>query len=307
MNTKAKGYLLGSIAAATYGMNPLFTLPLYKDGMDADSVLFFRYLLAIPILAIMLRIRGRSLSMGKKEILPFLVLGILLSLSSLTLFESYNYMAAGIATTILFVYPVIVAIIMGVVYKEKISVQTGFCILVAIAGIALLYKGDDGSTLSLKGTILVLASALSYALYIVGLNYKSITDLSTIKVTFYIILVGFFLFLGRVIVNGELALPTHWYLWFCMLALAVFPTVISFICTTVAIHDIGSTPVAILGALEPVTALLFGITLFGEALTFRECVGLLLIIAAVTVVIMGSKFTSLLIRFRKMLPRLRHR
>ena len=82
---------------------------------------------------------------------------------------------------------------------------------------------------------------------------------------------------------------------------------ISFICTTVAIHDIGSTPVAILGALEPVTALLFGITLFGEALTFRECVGLLLIIAAVTVVIMGSKFTSLLIRFRKMLPRLRHR
>ena len=49
MNAKAKGYILGSIAAASYGMNPLFALPLYKAGMNPDSVLFFRYLFAIPI------------------------------------------------------------------------------------------------------------------------------------------------------------------------------------------------------------------------------------------------------------------
>ncbi len=34
MTSKFKGYTLGVIAAATYGMNPLFTLPLYKEGMD---------------------------------------------------------------------------------------------------------------------------------------------------------------------------------------------------------------------------------------------------------------------------------
>ena len=92
MNTKVKGYILGAVAAATYGMNPLFTLPLYKEGMNPDSVLFFRYLFAIPILGIMLKTRGRSFSLKRKEILPLVILGWLVAISYLTLFQSYNYM-----------------------------------------------------------------------------------------------------------------------------------------------------------------------------------------------------------------------
>ena len=84
---------MGAVAAATYGMNPLFTLPLYKEGMNPDSVLFFRYLFAIPILGIMLKARGRSFSLKRKEILPLVILGWLVAISSLTLFQSYNYMA----------------------------------------------------------------------------------------------------------------------------------------------------------------------------------------------------------------------
>ena len=308
MNAKAKGYLLGSIAAATYGMNPLFALPLYSDGMDPNSVLFFRYAFAIPILALMLRLRGRSFKMNvRKELPAYIILGLLLAMSSLTLFLSYNYMAAGIATTILFVYPLMVAIIMALVYKEKITLQTAFCIFVAIAGISLLYKSDDGTTLSVAGTIFVLLSALSYAIYIVGINYKGIKDLSTIKVTFYIISAGFFVFLIPALVKGYVSTPDKWYLWFNLLALAILPTVVSFVCTTVAIHDIGSTPVAILGALEPVTAVFFGVLLFNETLSFREVIGLLLIIGAVTVVIMGTSITHFLVRIRKMLPRLNNK
>lgn len=41
MNSKAKGYLLGAIAAATYGMNPLFALPLYETGMEIPTPFFF--------------------------------------------------------------------------------------------------------------------------------------------------------------------------------------------------------------------------------------------------------------------------
>ena len=95
MNVKAKGYILGTIAAATYGMNPLFALPLYKAGMNPDSVLFFRYLFAIPLLGIMLKARRRNFQINKKEILPLAVLGLLVALSSLALFRSYNYMDAG--------------------------------------------------------------------------------------------------------------------------------------------------------------------------------------------------------------------
>ena len=304
MNAKAKGYILGSIAAASYGMNPLFALPLYKAGMDPDSVLFFRYLFAIPLLGIMIKARGRSFKIQRKETFPLIIMGLLVALSSLTLFLSYNYMAAGIASTLLFVYPIMVALIMAMVFKEKLALQTIVCMLLALGGIGLLYKSEDGSTLSLIGTLLVFASSLSYAIYIVGLNQTSLKNVATLKVTFYVLLFGLSLFVARLLYSGVLNTPDQWYLWANLLALAVFPTAISFLCTTGAIQYIGSTPTAILGALEPVTAIFFGIAVFGESLTVRESFGLVMIIVAVTFVIAGGNITSQLVRFRKLFPRL---
>ncbi|WP_455601666.1 DMT family transporter [Bacteroides rodentium] len=304
MNAKAKGYILGSIAAATYGMNPLFALPLYKTGMDPDSVLFFRYLFAIPLLGIMIKARGRTFKIQRKETFPLIIMGLLVALSSLTLFQSYNYMAAGIASTLLFVYPIMVALIMAFAFKEKLALQTIVCMLLALGGIGLLYKSEDGSTLSLIGTLLVFASALSYAIYIVGINQTTLKNVATLKVTFYVLLFGLSLFAVRLLYSGVLNTPDQWYLWGNLLALAVFPTAISFLCTTSAIQYIGSTPTAILGALEPVTAIIFGITVFGESLTVRESIGLVMIIVAVTLVIAGGNITSHLVRFRKLFPRL---
>ena len=304
MNAKAKGYILGSIAAASYGMNPLFALPLYKAGMDPDSVLFFRYLFAIPLLGIMIKARGRSFKIQRKETFPLIIMGLLVALSSLTLFLSYNYMAAGIASTLLFVYPIMVALIMAMVFKEKLALQTIVCMLLALGGIGLLYKSEDGSTLSLIGTLLVFASSLSYAIYIVGINQTSLKNVATLKVTFYVLLFGLSLFVARLLYSGVLNTPDQWYLWANLLALAVFPTAISFICTTGAIQYIGSTPTAILGALEPGTAIFFGIAVFGESLTVRESFGLVMIIVAVTFVIAGGNITSQLVRFRKLFPRL---
>lgn len=304
MNAKVKGYLLGGIAAATYGMNPLFALPLYKEGMDPDSVLFFRYLFAIPILGIMLKARGRSFKLKRKEVFPLIILGWLVAISSLTLFQSYNHMEAGIASTILFVYPIIVALIMALFFKEKITLQTILCIFLALSGIGLLYQSGDGATLSLIGISLVMASALSYAIYIVGVNRPILKDVATLKVTFYILLFGLSLFLVRVDFGQSLQIVDKWYLWGNLLALAVFPTAISFLCTTQAIQYIGSTPTAILGALEPVTAVFFGVTIFGEALTPRLGCGIILIILAVTFIIAGGSITTYLVRFRKLFPRL---
>ena len=304
MNAKAKGYILGSIAAASYGMNPLFALPLYKAGMDPDAVLFFRYLFAIPLLGIMIKARGRSFKIQRKETFPLIIMGLLVALSSLTLFLSYNYMAAGIASTLLFVYPIMVALIMAMVFKEKLALQTIVCMLLALGGIGLLYKSEDGSTLSLIGTLLVFASSLSYAIYIVGINQTSLKNVATLKVTFYVLLFGLSLFVARLLYSGVLNTPDQWYLWANLLALAVFPTAISFLCTTGAIQYIGSTPTAILGALEPVTAIFFGIAVFGESLTVRESFGLVMIIVAVTFVIAGGNITSQLVRFRKLFPRL---
>ena len=305
MNVKVKGYLLGALAAASYGMNPLFALPLYSDGMDPYSVLFFRYLFAIPILGIMLKARGRTFAVSRHDILPLVVMGLLLAMSSLSLFLSYNYMEAGIASTMLFVYPIMVAVIMAIFFRERITAQTASCIFVALVGIALLYKGSDGATLDATGVMWVMVSALSYALYIVGVNRPRLKGIATLKLTFYALVFGFSIFIVCTDFGRALTFPSVWYKWGNLVALALFPTAISFLCTTQAIQYIGSTPTAILGALEPLTAVFFGVTVFGEALTPRLMFGIVMIIAAVSALVAGGSITSHLIRFKKMFPRLR--
>ena len=289
MNYKAKGYLLAAVSSATYGMNPLFSLPLYADGMSVDSVLFFRYLFAVPMVALMLKSRGRSFSVEKKEIWPLLLVGAFFVLSSITLFRSYHYMDSGIASTILFVYPVMVALIMAIFFKEKIALQTWLCIALALGGVGLLYKAPSGAALSLIGILFVLGSAFAYTLYIIAINKTVLKDVPSVKVTFYVILLGFFIFSAMVLFGGGLQIPTKWYLWLDIFAFALFPTVISMYCATKAIVYIGSTSTAILGALEPLTAVFFGITVFGETLGARDILGLVLIIVSVTFVVAGGR------------------
>ncbi len=307
MNTKTKGYLLGAVAAASYGMNPLFALPLYQAGMDTDSVLFFRYLLAIPILGIMVKLRGRSFRVGLRAAPLLVVMGLLLAMSSLTLFMSYHYMDAGVASTLLFVYPMLVALIMVLFFHEKLTLNTVFCLCLALIGIGLLYKGEDGATLNPMGMLMVMISALSYAIYIVGVNRPPLNSIPTISMTFYVILAGLFLFVLKTRFCTALTIPMHVWEWGNLLALAVLPTVVSFLCTTQAVQYIGATPTAILGVLEPVTALFLGVLVFDESFTARTLGGVLLIILAVALVIVGGNFTHQLVRFRRLFPRLKRR
>ena len=287
-NNKTKGFILGAIAAASYGMNPLFTLPLYSAGMSVDTVLFYRYSLAVIVLGIMMKFQKQSFAIKRVDVLPLCIMGLLFAFSSLFLFMSYNYMDAGIASTILFVYPVLVAIIMAVVFKEKVSPITMFSIALAFVGISMLCKSPGGQTLSLVGITFVFLSSLSYAIYIVGVNRSSLKDMPIAKLTFYVLLFGLSVYVVRLQFCTELQVIPTPMLWINAVSLAVFPTVISLVTMTKAIHYIGSTPTAILGALEPVTALFFGVLVFGEQLTPRIILGILMVITAVTLIIGGK-------------------
>lgn len=307
LSDRTKGYVVGAIAAATYGMNPLFALPLYADGMDTNSVLLFRYLLAIPLMGILLRARGHSFRLDGRRIAALAVMGVLVALSSLTLFLSYNYMDSGVASTLLFVYPVMVALIMALSYGERLSPVTIVCVGVTLLGIFLLNKTASGASLSPAGIWLVMGSSLSYALYIVVINRPYFRNIPTLKVIFYVLTFGLTVFVAGALAHGAVEVPTHWYMWGNLLALAVLPTAVSFFCTTLAIQYIGPTPTAVLGALEPVVAVVISVCVFADMLTARQVTGIVLILAAVTVIIAGGKITQPLIRFRKLFPRRKHR
>ncbi|MGP1435766.1 MAG: DMT family transporter [Phocaeicola sp.] len=286
MSNKTKGVALAALASASYGLNPLFALPLYSDGLNADSVLLFRYGLAMVFIGIIMRLKGISFQLQKNEILPLGVMGLLFSFSSLALFSSYAYMDAGIASTILFTYPIMVALLMGAFFKERISIISWGALIIAFLGITLLGKTYNGQTLSVIGVILVLISSLTYAIYMIGINRSVLKLMPAYKLNFYVLLVGFSVFAFRIIFSTSFHVPTTPFYGLCTLGIALIPTIISLVTLTKAIHYIGSTDTAILGALEPMTAIFFGVLIFHEQLTFRIVVGIILILGSVTMIVL---------------------
>lgn len=294
----ARGYALGALAAATYGTNPLFALPLYRQGMSVDSVLFYRYAIAIIILAAMMKFKGERFAITRSELPALAIAGILVALSSLLLFDSYNYMDVGIASTILFVYPVFVALLMGAFFHERINIVTVLSIGLALVGIAMLYQGDGTETISTLGITLVILSSLSYALYMVAVNKSRLSRMSSMKLTFYALVFGSLIFVVRLDFLTSLDAVPSPLAWTCITAIGIFPTIVSFMAMAVAIHDIGSTPTAILGALEPVTAVIVGVAIFGETLSSRSISGILLVLVAVTLIVVARPLMGILRHIR---------
>ena len=254
MNLKVKGTILGIVSAVSYGTNPLGALFLYQEGLNSNSVLFYRFSLAAVVLACILFIQKQSFRLSRKEVKALCLLGILFAVSSLTFYTSFHHMDAGIASTLLFVYPIMVAVIMSLFFKERISPVTMFSIILALSGIALLYRGGTGAGLNGLGVSLVMIASLTYALYIVVINRSSI-KLSSIKLTFYVLLFCMVAIVFHSFFDGSNYLQplTTPRMWLFAIMLALVPTVISLVTMTMAVHAIGSTPTAIMGALEPLT------------------------------------------------------
>ena len=298
-----KGYFLAALAAAAYGTNPAFAVPLYSEGMNPNTVLLFRYFLGIPLLALLMLGRKIQFRLEKQDIGPTALLGILMAISSLTLFESYNYMNSGIASTLLFIYPVMVAIIMMFFFHEKNGPSLYICLLIMFIGLFLLVKPTGGIYLSPLGCMLVMISALTYALYIVFVNVsKRIRAIPTTKLLFYVLIWGTLLFFVNIPLGNPLTLPHNVLQWINLSALAIIPTLLSLACTTAAIQLIGSTPTAILGSLEPVSAVLLSVFFLHQSITPLEIIGGCLIIIATIVVINDKSVDKIILSVRKMFP-----
>lgn len=285
------GYPAGIITGITYGLNPLFGVPLMKNGAAIESILFFRYAIAVLFLGLFLLLSKQSFKISRKEAGVLLVLGLLYTSSSIFLFEAYNYIASGLATTIIFLYPVLVAIIM-VFLKVVPSWPVWLSIILTFAGVVIMTQSDSTHTINPIGVILSLGSALVYALFIVIINRsKTISNISNSLLTFYALTVGTIIFLGKIIISDIdiTAGINHNMAWMNLVGLALLPTVVSTATLAIATRNIGATKASVLGVFEPVTAILIGTIVFGEALTTSIIVGILLSIAAITFMIAKTK------------------
>lgn len=282
-----KGIFCGILTSSTFGMIPLFTLPIIAGGMRFPSILFYRFFLAAVLLGGILFLARKSFTVTPKELFTLAWLSVLYTGSALFLFWGYNYLPSGAATTIIFLYPVFVAVIMALFFGEKPSFFTYTAIVMALAGVALLSGVGSSEGVQVKGVLIEMMSALSYGLYIVGVNQSCVKHMGALKLTFYIFLFDTVTFLLFAVWQGGLQPVPGGSGQLNLLLLALVPTVLSNLSLVYAIKNIGSTFSSVLGAFEPLTAMLIGVLVFHEPFTQGLAWGLVLVIGAVSLIILA--------------------
>lgn len=285
------GYPAGIITGVSYGLNPLFALPLIKEGASIESILFFRYIISVLLLGAFLFLNKQSFRINLKQARILFVLGLLYTSSSIFLFEAFKYIASGLATALVFLDPVLVAIIM-VFLKVIPSWPVWLSIFLTFAGVVIMTQSDSTQTISPYGVFLSLVSALVYAMFIVIINRsKTIRNISNSLLTFYTLSVGSVVFFIKLMISdAEITAGLEKDMaWLNLVGLAILPTIVSTATLAVATRNIGATKASVLGVFEPITAILIGAFVFGEPITTNIIVGILISIAAVIFMIAKTK------------------
>lgn len=293
---RAWGYLAGIITGVTYGMNPLFAMPVLGAGVSVETVLFVRYAVAVLVLGMVIFSTHKSFAVSRVQLGWLAMLGVLFSCSSLFLFLAYNYIPSGIATTIIFLYPTLVALIM-VFLKVFPTWQTWVSIVVTFIAILFLCNYDSSQPVHFEGIILAFLSALSYAFFIVLINRKRcLRELSNDVLTFYALITGCIVFgliafvgnhSGKIsLLNDFNTICAHSSLWLNLILLAVIPTVISTATLAASTKIIGATKASVMGVFEPLTAILIGTLVFGEKMSWNIVIGIVLSIFAICFMIL---------------------
>lgn len=282
-----KGLLYAVVSSSTFGLVPLFAVPALQAGVPVNSVVFYRFAFSAVLIGLVLLIKRESFRIEKRQLPVIAGFALLYAATSFLLTQSYLYIPSGLATTLHFLYPVLVTILMVVLFKERLSVPVAVATLLALGGIYLL-SGNNGSEVNPTGMALALTTVLTYASYIVGLNRSSIGRIDSLKLTFYILSTGNLFFLANLLVRGEgLAPIPSWKSGIDLFMLALVPTLISNLTLILAVKHIGSTTTAVLGCMEPLTAVVMGILFLGESCSPIQALGIGIILVAVTTVIMA--------------------
>ena len=284
-----KGVLLAMISSSTFGLIPLFALPAMQEGVGLDSVLFYRFAISAVVVGVYLLLRRVDLRITLKEFGTMFLLGGAYASTSLFLTASYLYIPSGVATTIHFLYPVVVTTVMILFFKDKVSVPVIGATLMAILGVYLLSNNGAAGTVSLKGLLLVLTTVVTYALYIVGVNKSCVHRMDGLKLTFYVLLAGAMVFGLNLSVKGVPLDPIpDWETGVYLLLLALIPTLVSDFTLILSVQHVGSTTTAVLGCMEPLTAVCMGVWFLHESLGFWQFAGIVIILSAVSVVILAN-------------------
>lgn len=288
------GLFYAALSSASFGFSPLFSLGLIAAGLTNWDVLSYRWLTAAAVLVIYAAIKKKTLKLNSfDETWKVMLLSALRSLTSITLLIGYANIASGIASTINFMYPVIVALCMMIIYGEDRSWVNVLAIIIAILGVYLMASGDglavEGGNTTL-GLVCSLISAFSFAAYYIVMKKTKADKIEAVKFTTWIMLLsGIYFVAGGLISDGKITMVTDFKSWMNILGLGLWATMVSNFTGVKAIRRIGPTLTSILGALQPLTAVVLGIIFLDEHLGISTISGILLILTAVIMIVLHQR------------------
>lgn len=287
--SRITGVVYAVLSSATFGLIPLFSIPLMSAGMGSPTILSYRFMLAAAAMATIMFLTRRSFKLSSRQLGVIAILSVLYASTAILLIESYKYIPSGIATTIHFLYPLAVTLTMTWFFGEKTSVVTYIAVGVSLLGVALLAWGTHTEGDFSRGVALALLTVITYAAYIVGVMRSSASKVDSLVLTFYVLAIGAILFLLYAFATTGVEPVHRWSSWRDLLMLALICTVLSDFSLILAIKRIGSTMTSILGSMEPLTAVVVGVVYFNEHFDSTSVTGLILIILSVVLVIAQTK------------------
>lgn len=273
-----RGIFYIAISSIAFGVMPILAKLAYSGGANPISTLALRFTFASIILLIYIKNRKISLKLNKDQIRIILFLGVVgYSMTSTLLFVSYNYIDVGIAGMLLHTYPLIVMVLSILLNKERFNIKKFIYLIITTIGIFIMLDVKGGKV-SNTGVILVLLSALCYAIYVIGASNEKIKSLNSFVITFYISLISAIVGGCIGVVTGSFNDIINFYGIISILLIAFISTVVALMAFLRGVKLIGPTNAAIFGALEPIVSLILGVIILGEAISFKIIIGSLIII-----------------------------
>lgn len=286
-----KGLFYASLSSASFGFSPLFSLALIAAGLTNFDVLSYRWLVAAVVLVIYALCKKKTLRLTSfDETWKVILLSALRAITSITLLVGYANIASGIASTINFMYPVIVALCMMIFYGEDRSWINVVAIFLSIFGVYLMASGDglivEGGNTAL-GLACSIISAFSFAAYYIIMKKTKADKIESVKFTTWIMLLSALYFIAAgFIVDGKITIVTDGKAWMNILGLGLWATMVSNFTGVKAIRRIGPTLTSILGALQPLTAVILGAAFLDEHLGISSITGIAMILVAVIMIVL---------------------
>jgi len=284
------GILYIVLSSVSFGVMPILAKLAYNQGATTYSVLFLRFIFAVFMILYYLIKNKISLKLTKRQVVLVISLGIFgYSGTAGSLFLAYNYISVGLATMILYTYPIIVSLLSYFIYKEKLYTKKVVCFILSLIGLYALIGVDNVSLINTKGLVLAAMAAVFYSLYVIGSSCNDIKKLNSFVMTFYISVVSAITMGIAGITTNTLSFNLTFYSLVCILLLAFISTVVALMAFLQGVKIIGPSKASILSTLEPIVSLVLGYIILNQGINFQQIIGSILIISAVLLLTLDRK------------------